>query len=35
MATLLAWHPAQFVAKMGATSFAKDGASSAHTGIAK
>src|ERR1019366_1448823 len=35
MVTLLAWQPAQFAAKIGATSLAKDGASSAHTGIAK
>src|ERR1700691_94845 len=35
MVTLPAWHPAQFAAKMGATSLVKEGASSAHIGIAK
>jgi hypothetical protein len=33
MATLLAWQPAQFAAKMGATSLVKEGASAAHRGI--
>jgi hypothetical protein len=35
MVTLLAWQPAQFAAKMGATSLANDGASSARASMAK